>query len=105
MMALVDVLEYLPEDHPDRDAIIKILNDLSAALLNVQDTETGLWYQVLDMGGREGNYIEASGSAMFIYSFAKGAKMGLLDQKYQNIAGEAFDNNGFARSKISEHCR
>ena len=92
MMALVDVLEYLPNDHPERDKIIKILNDLSAALLQVQDAETGLWYQVLDMGGREGNYIEASGSAMFIYAFAKGAKMELLDQRYLDIANEAFDN-------------
>jgi unsaturated rhamnogalacturonyl hydrolase len=92
MMALVDVLEYLPEDHPDRNALINILNDLSAVLMKVQDTETGLWYQVLDMGGREGNYIEASGSAMFIYAFAKGAKMGVLDQNYLNIANTAFDN-------------
>lgn len=92
MMALVDVLEYLPEDHPDRDALIKILNDLSASIMKVQDKETGLWYQVLDMGGREGNYIEASGSAMFVYSFAKGAKMGVLDQKYLDIANTAFDN-------------
>ena len=92
MMALVDVLEYLPEDHPDRNALIKILTNLSAALMKVQDPETGLWYQVLDMGGREGNYIEASGSAMFSYAFAKGAKMNVLDQKYLDIANAAFDN-------------
>ncbi|WP_340111363.1 glycoside hydrolase family 88/105 protein [Maribellus mangrovi] len=92
MMALVDVLDYLPEDHPDRDALIKILNKLSASIMKVQDKETGLWYQVLDMGGREGNYIEASGSAMFVYAFAKSAKMGVLDQKYLDIANTAFDN-------------
>ncbi len=92
MMALVDVLEYLPKDHPGRNEIITILNDLSAALLKVRDPETGLWYQVLDMGGREGNYIEASGSAMFIYAFAKGAKLGVLDQKYLDIANETFDS-------------
>lgn len=92
MMALVDVLEYLPEDHPERDNLIKILDDLSAALMEVQDPEKGLWYQVLDMGGREGNYLEASGSAMFIYAFAKGAKMEVLDQRYNEIASTAFDN-------------
>jgi unsaturated rhamnogalacturonyl hydrolase len=54
MMALVDVLDYLPENHPERAAIIRILNELSPALLKVQDEESGLWYQVLDMGGREG---------------------------------------------------
>ncbi len=92
MMALVDVLDYLPEKHADRDSVILILNNLSGALLKVQDDSTGLWYQVLDMGGREGNYLEASGTAMFIYAFAKGAKNGYLDQKYLDIANKAFDS-------------
>ena len=92
MMALVDVLDYLPEDHVDRDAIIAILNNLSEAILKVQDAETGLWYQVLDMGGKDRNYLEASGSAMFIYAFAKGAKNGLLKKKYFDIANKAFDS-------------
>jgi unsaturated rhamnogalacturonyl hydrolase len=44
------------------------------------------------MGGKEGNYLEASGTAMFIYTFAKGAKNGYLDKKYLDIAEKAFDN-------------
>ncbi len=92
MMALVDVLDYLPENHPERAEIVQILQRLSAALLKIQDEDTGLWYQVLDMGGREGNYIEASGSAMIIYAFAKGANNGYLSQKYYNIADKAFDS-------------
>ena len=92
MMALVDVLEVLPENHKNRAELIKILNNLSEALLKMQDKEAGLWYQVLDQGSREGNYPEASGSAMFIYSFAKGAKMGYLHKKYLNIANSAFNN-------------
>jgi unsaturated rhamnogalacturonyl hydrolase len=92
MMALVDVLDYLPENHPDRAAIIEILNNVSEALLKVKDEETGLWHQVLDMGGREGNYLEASGSAMFIYAFAKGARKGYLPEKYFTIADQAFDS-------------
>jgi unsaturated rhamnogalacturonyl hydrolase len=92
MMALVDVLDYLPENHPERARLIEILNNLSDALLKVQDKKTGLWYQVLDMGGKEGNYLEASGTAMFIYTFAKGAKKGYLDRKYLDIANSSFDN-------------
>jgi len=92
IMALVDVLDYLPENHPERPAIIEILNKFSEALLKVQDEKTGLWYQVLDMGGKERNYLEASGTAMFIYAFAKGAKNGYLDQKYLDIANKAFDS-------------
>jgi unsaturated rhamnogalacturonyl hydrolase len=92
MMALVDVLDYLPENHPDRQELISILNDLSESLLKVRDPKTGLWYQVLDQGEREGNYLEASGTAMFIYTFAKAAKMGYLDEKYLDIANSAFDS-------------
>lgn len=92
VMAIVDVLDYLPENHNDRAAIIEILNNVCDALLKVQDEETGLWYQVLDMGGKEGNYLEASGTAMFIYAFAKGAKNGYLDKKYLEIAEKSFDS-------------
>ena len=90
-MAIVDVLDFLPENHPDRAAIIEILNNVSSALLKVQDEETGLWHQVLDQGGREGNYIEGSGSAMFTYTFAKGAKKGYLPDNFLEIANKSFD--------------
>ncbi len=91
IMALVDVLEFLPEDHPERERLISILNDLSSALLKIQDKETRLWYQVLDQGMREGNYLEASGSAMIIYAFAKGAKKGYLPDKFLTLAKQGFD--------------
>lgn len=91
-MAIVDVLNFLPEDHPDRDSIITILRNTCEALLKVRDPRTGLWYQVLNHGGREGNYIEGSGSAMFTYVFAKGAKKGYLDKKYLEIASESFES-------------
>jgi unsaturated rhamnogalacturonyl hydrolase len=91
-MALVDVLDYLPETHPGRPALIEILNKLSQAVMKVRDEDTGLWYQVLDMGGREGNYVEASGSAMIIYAFAKGAKKGYLPAEYFEIARESFQS-------------
>jgi len=91
MMALVDVLELLPINHPQRKWIVGILNDLSAALLKVRDARTGLWYQVLDQGNREGNYLEASGSAMVIYAFAKGAKKGYLPGRYLKLARKSFN--------------
>lgn len=90
MMALVDVLDYIPEDHPQRHKLISILAHLSESLLNYRDDKTGLWYQVVDQGSREGNYIEASGSLMFIYTFAKASNKGLLDESYYDIALECF---------------
>ena len=92
MMAMVDALDYFPQDYAGRDSIITILNNVSEALVKVADKETGLWYQVLDRGGDEGNYLEASGSSMFTYAFAKGAKKGYLDKSYLDIANRAFDS-------------
>ncbi|MDA3879983.1 MAG: glycoside hydrolase family 88 protein [Prolixibacteraceae bacterium] len=92
VMALVDVLDDLPENHPDREQLISILNKTIDALLKVRDEKSGCWYQILDQGGREGNYLEGSGTAMYIYAMAKGANKGYLDQKYFDIANEAFDD-------------
>ncbi len=91
-MAILDILDYLPVNHPDREDLIKILQNMCEALLKVRDPKAGIWYQVLNMGGKEGNYLEGSGSAMFIYVFAKGARLGYLDKKYREIAADAFDD-------------
>ncbi|WP_281232910.1 glycoside hydrolase family 88/105 protein [Flavobacterium gelatinilyticum] len=89
-MALVDVLDYFPKDHPKQKELVKYLNNVSEALVKYQD-KSGLWYQVTDKGGEKGNYLEASGSAMFSYAFAKGANKGYLPAKYKKAANKAFD--------------
>ncbi len=100
-MAIVDVLDYLPVNHTDRDSLIQILNATCADLLKVRDENTSLWYQVLDMGDANGNYLEGSGSAMFAYVFAKGANKGYLDAKYRKYAEETFD--GIINNLITEY--
>jgi unsaturated rhamnogalacturonyl hydrolase len=90
-MALVDVLDYIPEDYARRDSIISILNNVCEALSKIRSRENKLWYQVLDMPDREGNYPEASGTFMFIYVFAKGADKYYLPPKYSRIAEDSFD--------------
>ncbi len=89
-VAIVDVLDYFPEDHPKRGQIIEILSSMIAALAQVQDRETGLWYQVVDQGGREGNYLEASASCMYIYSIAKAVDKGYIDEKNIEMAKRAY---------------
>jgi len=90
-MALVDVLDNFPKDHPKQKELVGYLNELAIALEKVQDPKTGLWYQVTDMGGREGNYLEASGSSMFAYALAKGVNKGYLPAKFKKVANHAFD--------------
>jgi len=89
-MAMVDVLDFLPENHPGRERIISYLNQYAEAVTKVQD-KSGLWWQVLDQGDREGNYLEATGSSMFVYTLAKGANKGYLPNKYLDIAKKGYD--------------
>jgi unsaturated rhamnogalacturonyl hydrolase len=85
-MGIVDVLDWLPIDHPMRGEIVGTLQRVAAALADVQHASTGLWYQVLDQGGREGNYHEASASCMFVYALTKGVRKGHLDRVLLDVA-------------------
>lgn len=90
MMALVDVLDVLPKEHSQWKMLEGIFSNLSAALLKYRDEKTNLWYQVVNEGKRPGNYLETSASAMFAYSFAKGANKGYLKKEYLGFAEETF---------------
>ena len=90
-MALVDVLDYFPTDHPQRAELIAILQRTVEGVSKYQDKKSGVWYQVLDQGDREGNYLEASASCMFVYAIAKGLNKGYLDSKYRKVAETGFD--------------
>jgi unsaturated rhamnogalacturonyl hydrolase len=89
-MAIPDVLDHLPEEHPKREKIVAIFSDMIEAISAVQDLSTGLWYQVLDQGGREGNYLEASASCMFVYAIIKGVRKGYINSGYLNVAERGY---------------
>lgn len=81
-MALVDVLDYFPQSHPQRASLVKYLQRLAPVLVKYQDARSGVWYQMTSQGTRKGNYLEASASCMFVYALAKGVRMGYLDKKF-----------------------
>jgi unsaturated rhamnogalacturonyl hydrolase len=89
-VGIVDILDYLPEDHPDQSRLIDILNSLMSAVLRVQDSATGVWYQVMDQQGREGNYLESSASCMFVYSLAKGIRKRYLPDSFHEALQKAY---------------
>lgn len=89
-MAVVDALDYMPEDHPGRDQIVEMARKLAEGIVRYQD-ETGVWYQVVDQGDREGNYLESSASSMFTYFLLKGVDKGYLDPKYREIGIKAYE--------------
>jgi unsaturated rhamnogalacturonyl hydrolase len=89
-MALVDVLDYFPQNHPQRASLIKSVQRLAPVLAKYQDAKTGTWKLVMDQGERKGNYAEASGSSMFVYALAKGVRMGYLDKSFAKIAQRGY---------------
>ncbi|MDQ2792496.1 MAG: glycoside hydrolase family 88 protein, partial [Bacteroidota bacterium] len=78
-MGLVDVLDYFPENHPQRAVLVKALQRLAPVLAKYQDAKTGTWSLVMGQEARKGNYAEASGSSMFVYALAKGVRLNYLD--------------------------
>ena len=90
-MAIVDVLDYMPTEHPGRQQLIAILNRVCESLLPYQDPKTKMWYQLTTLTTTEGNYIESTGTTMFCYAMAKGARLGYLPNKFRDIAKQTFD--------------
>ena len=89
-MALVDVLDYVPENHPRRADLITIIKGMAVTLPEYQDKD-GLWYQVLDQIDREGNFPEASVTSQFMYAYAKAVNKGYIDSSYIEVAQKAYD--------------
>ncbi|HEY4379565.1 MAG TPA: glycoside hydrolase family 88 protein [Acidobacteriaceae bacterium] len=111
-MALVDVLDWFPKDHPQHAALVAALNRNMAAVAKAQDSESGLWWQVMSRAPHTGpamakqpdgsirigvehsaggNYLEASASCMFTYALAKGVRMGYLPSSDGAAAHRAWD--------------
>ena len=89
-MALVDILDIIPEEKTDlREPLLDIVAELADSLLKVQD-ETGTWYQVMDRPNEPGNYRESSGTAMFTYFLAKAVNRGYLPQTYAAAAEKGY---------------
>lgn len=109
--ALVDVLEMMPQEHPDYNALLSNCRLVAEGLKRWQDQESGVWYQLVQYDssvaadgigdtagdkvyniGTQPNYLEASCSCMFTYAYLKGIRLGLLDRTvYQTVADKAFD--------------
>lgn len=90
-VAVLDELDDLPQDHKDRKELIRMVTDLLTALIPYQDPKTGLWYQVVDKGGQDGNWLESSCTCLFTEAICKAVRKGLLDEKYLETARKGYE--------------
>jgi unsaturated rhamnogalacturonyl hydrolase len=97
-MALVDVLDWFPKDHPQRGKLVNALNMTLQSVLLHRDIQTGLWWQVMDVNktishaSREGNFLEASASAMFVYSIGKSIRLGYFSQLWEPLTRQGWNS-------------
>jgi unsaturated rhamnogalacturonyl hydrolase len=90
-MAMVDALDHFPAAHPGRDSIVKILGRFARAVTTVQDSKTGLWFDIVNMPKEPKNYVEASASSMLVYTLAKGVRKGYLPATYLANAKKGYE--------------
>lgn len=90
IMALVDVLDNFPVNHPKRAELIAILNRTAIATVKYQDPKSGVWFDIMDLPTRKGNYLEASASSMFVYGLAKGVRKGYLPKTFLAAANKGY---------------
>ena len=88
-MALIEVLDALPEDYSRRGEVLDLLQKDLDAVIKWQDQASGAWYQVMDEPGREGNYLESTCTSMFAYVLMKAYNKGYLGEKYRNAGIKA----------------
>jgi len=98
--ALVDALDWFPQNHPKRKDLLAILNRFANAVEKVQDKKTGLWYDIIDQPARKENYFEASAAAMFVYAIAKGVRLQYLTAAKIAIAQKGY--SGLLQQFIKE---
>ncbi|MFB6318796.1 glycoside hydrolase family 88 protein [Saccharicrinis sp. FJH54] len=90
-MALVDMMDLLPVDDPKYEEFLSLVQGLAQGIKENQDASTGLWYQVVDKGNLSSNWIETSGSAMFIYMLKKARDNGYIDDSYDAVIAKGWE--------------
>ncbi len=93
-MALLDTYEKIDKSdavHQEyADILAEIFRDLVRSMLSFQD-KSGMWYQLVNLGGKERNYLETSGTAVMAYAIFKGIRLGILPEELRFKGEMAFD--------------
>ena len=80
-LVLAEALAEFPKGHAHREALEDIFRRLMAGLARTQDQASGGWFMIVDKGDQSGNWIDPSGTAMFVYSMQRGIELGLLSHE------------------------
>lgn len=91
-LVVPELLAVMPKDHPEYNDILAIYRKMAAGLKQWQDPNTGGWWMVVDKGSNPLNFIDPSGTGMFVYSIQRGIDLGLLKEKeYGPVAKRGYE--------------
>ncbi len=90
-LALADLIGLIPGDTEEWRELAETLRELMESVSAYADPETGMYWQVVDQPGREGNYPETSGSAMIACAMLKGARLGALESRFRDLGRGTFE--------------
>ena len=91
VVSILDILQFVPENHPKRGQLIDIEKKILSNIMKYRDNETKMWYQVVDKGEVEGNWIENSCSCLFTAALAKAVRFNILDESFKSYVNECFE--------------
>ncbi len=131
IVSLVDSLEFFP-DGENREYLNSLLKEAIEGVMQYQDKETKMFYQVIDRGGESckvpseklralknklynpdvdyveiANYVESSGSSMIAYVCMKGARLGYLDASFAKKGREIYEaifDHSYSNGKLNDIC-
>lgn len=100
-VAIADICGYIDEQMYDEYRFFtSLLKETIDGILEYQDPESKMFWQVVDKPNCEGNYLETSGSVMISYAILKGVRLGVLPKRYQQIGLDIF--NGTCKKYLTE---
>lgn len=94
-----ELLEVMPLEHKDREAVLNNFRELCEGYLALQDEE-GMWHQVLD---DETSYQESSCTSMFIYAFARAVRFGWLEDNNKYVKAVLKGFEAIAKKAVDCH--
>lgn len=91
LVAVLDILHFLPNTHPQYEELKQAFVNTATAVSSYRDEKSGMWYQVVDKGYREDNWLESSCTALFSYSLMRGSREGYLAKEYLEIGAKGYE--------------
>ena len=92
-LVVPELLAVLPKTHAHYNDVLNVYQKMVKGLKNVQDANTGGWFMVVDKGTNPLNFIDPSGTAMFVYAIQRGIDLGLLKEKeYASVARRGYES-------------